>query len=366
MAADRAGGAARRIQQHRIERHRRHPAVRIGLHHFRGEPPVAEVLAQAQHPGGIALQRGDDGAGGGKLRRLAARRGAEIGHALARPRRKQPRGQGGGGILHPEVARRRSPGFRSTRVPGGKPHRSGRQHLATFRRRRTWSERDIERRLVLMRQGDRPGLFAPGRPQPGRCIQARPVEFRQAAQRRLRPPAAARHSPARRTAISRRARASATAVATAAWLGVSSSSSPAAPMRRTWRTGSGGALRRNGSSTASSVPIRRSTAAASRCAAARSLGGNIGQCIQRFLERAALVEHRLSAGRTQPRVSGRTSPRVTAYCRGRSARVRAGGNAPAPRRSPNRPCRSTRRRCGAAGRSRNPRCRSRGAASPRR
>ena len=61
-----------------------------------------------------------------------------------------------------------------------------------------------------------------------------------------------------------RVRASATAVATAAWLGVSSSSSPAAPMRSTWRTGSGGALRKNGSSTASSVPSRRSTAAASR------------------------------------------------------------------------------------------------------
>ena len=57
--------------------------------------------------------------------------------------------------------------------------------------------------------------------------------------------------------ISRRARANATAVATAAWLGVSSSNSPAAPMRITWRTGSGGALRRYGSSTASSVPMRR-------------------------------------------------------------------------------------------------------------
>ncbi len=67
-----------------------------------------------------------------------------------------------------------------------------------------------------------------------------------------------------------RERASATAVATAAWAGVPSSSRPAAPSRSTCRTGTGGAFFSNGSSTASSVPIRRSTIAANRCAAARS------------------------------------------------------------------------------------------------
>jgi hypothetical protein len=55
---------------------------------------------------------------GGQLRRLAARRGAEIGHALARPDVQQPRRQGGGGVLGPEIALGK-PGSSVMRVPAG-------------------------------------------------------------------------------------------------------------------------------------------------------------------------------------------------------------------------------------------------------
>ncbi len=67
-----------------------------------------------------------------------------------------------------------------------------------------------------------------------------------------------------------RDRASVTAVVTAAWGGVPSRIIPAAPRRRMCRTSVGGRFFRNGSSSASRVPLRRRTAAARRWAAARS------------------------------------------------------------------------------------------------
>ena len=114
----------------------------------------------------------------------------------------------------------------------------------------------------------------PGRPQPGRRVQPRPVEPLQ----RRRAPAAtsAQHrvdqpGEGRQTA----ARARLTAVATAAWPALPAAAARprrgaarAAPARR--------GLRRNGSSTASRVPSRRSTAAARRWAAARSRGSSAG------------------------------------------------------------------------------------------
>ena len=99
-------------------------------------------------------------------------------------------------------------------------------------------------------------------------------------------------------ACSRRARARATAVATAACGGVSSSSRPAAPRRRTWRTGSGGGFLRKGSSTASSVPSRRSVAATSRCAAERSrvaIGGRASSASSSGRRRSSTAVSRSNA-----------------------------------------------------------------------
>ena len=136
---------------------------------------------------------------------------------------------------------------------GGEAHRARRQHRA---RRAARLPAGGSRRAAPRAggRGDFARLLTPGRPEPRRRVQPRTSRGRRA---RRGPASATRRS----TALTRpasgaspRARARATAVATAAWVGDRSSSSPAAPSRSTWRTGSGGALRRNGSSTASSVP----------------------------------------------------------------------------------------------------------------
>ena len=141
-----------------------------------------------------------------------------------------------------------------------------------------------------MRLGDRARIRAPARPEPGRRVEPRPVQPASAAG----PASATRRS----TAFTSPANGAACARGparprspTAACGGVSSSSSPAAPSRSTCFTPSGGARVRNGSSTASSEPSRRSTAAASRCAAARSRGSAGAARVQRLLQRTAAVEH---------------------------------------------------------------------------
>jgi len=132
-------------------------------------------------------------------------------------------------------------------------------------------------------------------------------------------------------------RANATAVPTAACGGMSSSNNPAAPMRSTSRTGSGGALRISGSSTASSVPARRSTAAARRCPAERSRASIAGSAFNassnvRRRSNTASAARKLLPGLDPPCLFPRTihpplftrhySPLWARGCRDRSGRPR--------------------------------------------
>ena len=188
------------------------------------------------------------------------------------------------------------------------------------------AEGQVQRRLMLMRLGDRPRICSPRRPKPRRRVQPRRVQRLQHRLAAASRPCAARRSPARRTAPGRQVRASATAVPTAACGGISSSSNPAAPMRSTWRTGSGGALRISGSSTASSVPLRRSTAAARRWPGGAVARLHRRQRVQRVLQRAAPLEHggqqRVGCFPRSGRPAMAIPPAAERGCLGRSDRRR--------------------------------------------
>ena len=120
-----------------------------------------------------------------------------------------------------------------------------------------------------------------------------------------------------------------------------------APMRRMWRTGSGGALRRNSSSTASIEPSRRSVAAAMRWPAARSLAGAGASARPPSAARCRWPRpgRRRGPGPAAPR-AGRAAPRrpsgaVPASNRrapsGRAPRAYKRGNPPEPRPAARRP-----------------------------
>ena len=78
-----------------------------------------------------------------------------------------------------------NPGSGVTAGTGGKPHGTGRQHLAAVRRQGAGTQRQVQRRLVLVRQRDGARLGAPGGPQPGRGVEPRAVEVGQRRRPRL-------------------------------------------------------------------------------------------------------------------------------------------------------------------------------------
>lgn len=129
VAAEGAGGRARRVQQHEVEPAGVGPAGRVRRHGLRLQPQAQEVLGHALQPGGGAVQGGGARAGGRELQRLAAGRGAQVEGALPRPGRQQPHGDGGGRVLHPPaafgVARPVGQG-----APARRAHGAGGQHHA--------------------------------------------------------------------------------------------------------------------------------------------------------------------------------------------------------------------------------------------
>ena len=178
VAADGAGGAARRVQQHGVERGGRLPFGGVGGDGLRGQPPVAQIVPQPFQARRVAVERGDLGAGGGELRGLAAGGGAQIADALAGARGEQAGGQRGGGVLHPEGALL-EPGQRGDGGAGGEADGAGRQQVAALGRQGAGTQGEVQRRLVLVGERDGARLGAPGGPEPGGGVEARAVELGQ-------------------------------------------------------------------------------------------------------------------------------------------------------------------------------------------
>ncbi|PAV93076.1 hypothetical protein WR25_12448 [Diploscapter pachys] len=103
MAAEDAGGAARRVDQQCIGRPIRRPFQHVGGDHLRLQPRAEQVLAQPLDPRVGHIDRSHAITGRGELQRLAAGRRAQIDRvrALGDPVGQQARGDGGGDILHP-------------------------------------------------------------------------------------------------------------------------------------------------------------------------------------------------------------------------------------------------------------------------
>ena len=104
MAADRAGGRAGRIEQHGVER----PGLPFGRRRRRpSRPPgraARDFRARASSRFAERSTAVTRAPACGKLRGLAARRGAEVGDRFAGDIAEQPGRQRGGGVLHPPGA----------------------------------------------------------------------------------------------------------------------------------------------------------------------------------------------------------------------------------------------------------------------
>ncbi len=159
------------------------PFGHIGADELGSKRQPREIVAQPRQPRRRAIDRGDMGAGGGKLRGLAAGRGAEIGDASPADIAEQPRRQRRRGVLHPPGAFGET-GQRGHRAMRDRAHDAGRQHAAVEPRGpefRIALHREIERRLGAVggRDGVR-GLRAvgldPARHQPFRRVEDGGVE----------------------------------------------------------------------------------------------------------------------------------------------------------------------------------------------
>src|SRR5262245_65797549 len=103
MAADGPGRRAGRIEEDGVERSCP-PLREIDGDRFRREMEALEVLPQLFEPCRRAVDGGDGGAGGRKLRGLAARRRAQIRDGAAAQVAEELRRQCRGGVLHPPGA----------------------------------------------------------------------------------------------------------------------------------------------------------------------------------------------------------------------------------------------------------------------
>ena len=129
VAADGSGCRAWRVEEDSIEQVRRRPTQQVAGDELGGELQPGKVGGKTFQAGGGNVDRGDARAGQRERRRLAARRGAEIGDPLAGHRTEEPRRQCGGGILHPPFAIRVT-GQRLDRPRGNEPHGPVREHDA--------------------------------------------------------------------------------------------------------------------------------------------------------------------------------------------------------------------------------------------
>ena len=145
-----------------------------------------EILLQPREPRRRAIDRGDVGAGGGKLRCLAARRRTKVGNAKSGNGAEKTRRQRGGSVLNPPRAfgktwQRRDGAMRDD------AHRAGRKQLPAELRRPKFGLafcRQIERRLAPIGGSDAAGgcltvSLDPARHQPLRGVDGDGVERHQ-------------------------------------------------------------------------------------------------------------------------------------------------------------------------------------------
>ena len=157
-----------------------------------------DFRASRLQPRRRAIDRGDVGAGGGKLRGLAAGRGAQIGDAPSGDIAEQPRRQRRRGVLHPPRAFGKA-GQRGHGAVRDGAHRAGRQHAA------------VEPRGPDFRHRSSPSGRAPARGHWRRRWRARSPRRRSLIQRAISQAACrARRDRARRAARRLRARPAAT------------------------------------------------------------------------------------------------------------------------------------------------------------
>ncbi len=103
------------------------PRRGIRLNKVRLQVPMPQVLPEALQAHRVALNGDNRCAGRGKLRRLAARGGAEIRHALAGCAASSSGWQRGSGVLHPEFTEVKAWDLGDV-GSGREAHRAGRQH----------------------------------------------------------------------------------------------------------------------------------------------------------------------------------------------------------------------------------------------
>ena len=185
VAADRAGRRAGGIEQHRVEFLFGIEGRGVADHEFSRKTEPVEILPHQAEPCLRAVDGRDVSAGERELRRLAAGRRAEIGHAFASHIAHQARRQGGGDILYPPRAVV-EPGHFLDAPLGQKPdasrrHNPARQSLGP--QLRIAFDGEVERRLDEMRRADRmravlAPIGHPARPQPIRRIDPRRIEAR--------------------------------------------------------------------------------------------------------------------------------------------------------------------------------------------
>ena len=158
------------------------PLQRVGDDDLGVHRQPAKVAHQELRSLGRALQCRHPRTHGGELRRLAARCGADVEHAPVLDLAQQHRRQGGGGVLHPPgalvVARQGV-----DQAAAAPAQRAGGQDLGPQLVGPALGiarDGEVERRLALMRLGDRPRLVlaigrGPAVPQPFGRVQPRRV-----------------------------------------------------------------------------------------------------------------------------------------------------------------------------------------------
>ena len=183
MAADGSGRRAWRIEQHGVEFLLRIPFLDVGADQLGLERQPREIFGKPAHSRRRAVDGGNERARGGKLRRLAAGRGAKIGDVAPANVAEETRRQRRGGVLHPPRARGET-WQRGHRPMRDGAHRAGRQHAAVeLCRPEFWValDREIERGFPAVRRGNgmsgrRAVSRGPARQQPLGRVEHRHVE----------------------------------------------------------------------------------------------------------------------------------------------------------------------------------------------
>ena len=158
MPAKGPGGAARRVQQNRVEQAPIRPGRRVGRDQFGGQAGALQIFRRADLAGRRAVHRRHQPAGRRELQGLAAGCGAKVQHRLAGPDMQQAGGDSRGGVLHPPAALGKARPFgdvalqAGAQAPAGKRRRL--QGLGQGRAVREVAQGQVGQGLVRYRGGD--------------------------------------------------------------------------------------------------------------------------------------------------------------------------------------------------------------------